>query len=396
MLNRQELIATISSEATMWRRELHRHPQTMYQEEFASAFISEKLTQWGISHERGIAGTGVVASIEGRRNLSGRAVAFRADMDALDIVEQSSQPWSSETPGKMHGCGHDGHTATLLTLARYLNETRNFDGAIRLIFQPAEEGGRGAFRMLEEGLLERFPFDEVYAFHNWPMLPRGVFATRVGPMLAASDIFEITLKGKGGHAAMPHLTSDVAPAAAQLILALQTLVSRETDPMAAAVVSVTTVEIGSGAHNVIAETAFLNGTVRTFSQELRDHMETRIAEIVQGIAGTFGLTGELTYSRLMDPVVNHEEATNFCRMAAGSMVGEDNVRELPPFMGGEDFGGFLQLRPGAFMIIGQGELSAASPHNAGLHSPHYDFNDAIIPLAAGYFAELAERRLPVD
>jgi amidohydrolase len=396
MLNRQELIATISSEATGWRRELHRHPQTMYQEEFASAFIVEKLTQWGIPHERGIAGTGVAASIEGRRNLSGRAVAFRADIDALDIAEQSGQPWSSETPGKMHGCGHDGHTATLLTLARYLNETRNFDGTIRLIFQPAEEGGRGAFRMLEEGLLERFPFDEIYGYHNWPMLPRGVFAIRVGPVLAASDTFEITLKGKGGHAAMPQMTRDVAPAAAQLILALQTLVSRESDPMSAAVVSVTTVHIGSGAHNVIPETAFLNGTVRTFNQELRGHLETRMGEMVQGIAATFGLVVEHKYSRLMDPVVNHPDATSFSRTAAAAMVGDDNVRDLTPMMGGEDFGGFLQQRPGAFMVIGQGEQDAASPHNFGLHSPYYDFNDAIIPIAAGYFAELAERRLPVD
>jgi amidohydrolase len=395
-LNRQELIATISTEATGWRRELHRHPQTMYQEEFASAFIAGKLTGWGIAHERGIAGTGVVASIEGRRNLSGRAVAFRADIDALDIVEQSGQPWSSETPGKMHGCGHDGHTATLLTLARYLNETRNFDGTIRLIFQPAEEGGRGAFRMLEEGLLERFPFDEIYGYHNWPMLPRGVFATRVGPMLAAADTFEIRLKGKGGHAAMPQVTRDTAPAAANLILALQTLVSRETDPMAAAVVSVTTVQIGSGAPNVIAETAFLNGTVRTFSQEVRGHIQQRIGEMVQGVASTFGLTAEHQYSRLMDAVVNHPDATSYCRTAAGAMVGEENVRELQPLMGGEDFGGYLQQRPGAFMAIGQAEQDAASPHNFGLHSPYYDFNDAIIPLAATYFAELAERRLPVD
>ena len=396
MLNRKELIAAISAEATDWRRELHRHPQTMYQEEFASAFISQKLTQWGIAHERGIAGTGVVASIEGRRNLSGRAVAFRADMDALDIAEQSGQPWSSETPGKMHGCGHDGHTATLLALARYLNETRNFDGIVRLIFQPAEEGGRGAFRMLEEGLLERFPFDEVYGYHNWPMLPRGVFATTPGPMLAASDTFEITLKGKGGHAAMPHVTRDVAPAAAQLILALQTLVSRETDPMHAAVVSVTNVNIGSGALNVITETARLSGTVRTFNQEVRSHIEARFGEIVQGVASTFGLVAEHRYTRLMDPVVNHPDATSFCCKAAGAMVGDNNVRHLQPMMGGEDFGGYLQLRPGAFMAIGQAEQDPSSPHNSGLHSPYYDFNDAIIPLAAGYFAELAERRLPVD
>jgi amidohydrolase len=396
MLNRKELIDAISAEATDWRRELHRHPQTMYQEEFASAFIAEKLTQWGIAHERGIAGTGIVASIEGRRASSGRAVAFRADIDALDLVEQSGQPWSSETPGKMHGCGHDGHTATLLTLARYLNETRNFDGTVRLIFQPAEEGGRGAFRMIEEGLLERFPFDEVYGYHNWPTLPRGVFAIKPGPMLAAADIFEITLKGKGGHAALPHATRDVAPAAAQLILALQTLVSRETDPMAAAVVSVTNVHVGSGALNVIADTASLSGTVRTFNQQLRNHIEARFAEIVQGVASMFGLVVDHRYTRLMDPVINDPEATNFCRMAAGATVGDDNVRDLQPLMGSEDFGGFLELRPGAFMAVGQAEADPASPHNFGLHSPHYDFNDAIIPLAAGYFAELAERRLPVD
>jgi hippurate hydrolase len=396
MLNRKELIAAISAEATEWRRELHRHPQTMYQEEFASAFISKKLTEWGIPHERGIAGTGVVASIEGRRNLSGRAVAFRADMDALDITEASGQPWSSETPGKMHGCGHDGHTATLLALARYLNETRNFDGIIRLLFQPAEEGGRGAFRMLDEGLLERFPFDEVYGYHNWPTLPRGMFATTPGPMLAAADNFEITLKGKGGHAAMPHHTHDVVPAAAQLILALQTLVSRETDPMAAAVLSITTVDIGSGAHNVIPNTAYMNGTVRTFNQKVRDHIEARFEGVVQGIATTYGVTGEYTYNRLMDPVVNHDDATTFCRSAAGALVGDSNVVNMPPLMGGEDFGGFLQQRPGAFMMIGQGEKDASSAHSAGLHTPYYDFNDAIIPLAAGYFAELAERRLPVD
>jgi amidohydrolase len=396
MLNRKELIAAISAEATEWRRELHRHPQTMYQEEFASTFISKKLTEWGIPHERGIAGTGVVASIEGRRNLSGRAVAFRADMDALDITEASGQPWSSETPGKMHGCGHDGHTASLLALARYLNETRNFDGIIRLLFQPAEEGGRGAFRMLDEGLLERFPFDEVYGYHNWPTLPRGTFATTPGQMLAAADVFEITLKGKGGHAAMPHATRDVTPAAAQLILALQTLVSRETDPMAAAVVSITTVKIGSGAHNVIANDGWMNGTVRTFNQDVRNHIEARFAEIVQGIATTYGMIGECKYTRLMDPVVNHADATSFCRTAAGALVGDSNVVGMSPIMGGEDFGGFLQQRPGAFMMIGQGEKDPSSPHSAGLHTPNYDFNDAIIPLAAGYFAELAERRLPVD
>jgi len=396
MLNRRQLIESIASEATEWRRELHRNPQTMYEERFASEFICRKLTEWGIPHESGIAKTGVAASIEGRRNHSARAVAFRADIDALDILEQSGQPWASQTPGKMHGCGHDGHTATLLALARYLNETRNFDGTVRLIFQPAEEGGRGAFRMLEEGLLDRFPFDEIYGWHNWPFLPRGVFAIREGAMLAACDEFEIRLSGKGGHAAMPHLAHDVVPAAAQLVLALQTLVSRETDPLAEAVVSVTNINAGTGAYNVIPGTALLTGTVRTFRSEVRDHIERRMKIVSEGIASAFGVSAKCRYERSLDPVINDPESTEHCRAAAAAVAGEDNLKVLQPVMGGEDFGGFLQVRPGAFMAIGQAEPDAASPHNFSLHSPRYDFNDAIIPLAASYFAELAEKRLPID
>jgi hippurate hydrolase len=396
MKTRKQMIETIAAEATEWRRELHRHPGTMYEEFFASDFVAAKLSEWGIPHERGIAKTGIVATIEGRRNASGRAVAFRADMDALDILEKSGQPWASGTPGKMHGCGHDGHTATLLALAHYLNQTRNFDGLVRLIFQPAEEGGRGAFVMLEEGLLERFPFDEIYGYHNFPGVPRGVFAIRPGPMLAAVDNFTITLHGKGGHAGMPHATHDVIPAAAQLVLALQTLVSRETDPMAAAVISITDVRAGSGAHNVVPDTARLLGTVRTFNNAVRDHLESRMRAMAESVAQGFRATSTFEYIRLMDATVNDAEATEFCRQAAAAISGSERVAELPALMGGEDFGGFLQVRPGAFMGVGQSEADAASPHNAGLHTPQYDFNDAILPLAAEYFAELAERRLPVD
>ena len=395
MTSRKDLIATICAEATEWRRELHRNPQIMYEETFASQFIADKLTHWGIPHARGIAVTGVVATITGRRNHSGRAVAFRADMDALEIPEASGQPWASQTPGKMHGCGHDGHTATLLALAKYLNDTRNFDGTIQLIFQPAEEGGRGANRMLEEGLLERFPFDEIYGYHNFPMLPRGAFAIRTGPMLAAADLFEVTLTGTGGHAAMPHITQDSIPAAAQLVLALQTLVSREADPMLAAVLSVTNLAAGSGSFNVIGETAKLNGTVRTFDARLRDHIELRIGQMAESIAATFRLTSEYSYRRITEPVINSPEPTEYCR-AAAAMVSPAGVLEMPPIMGGEDFGGFLEVRPGAFMGIGQAEKDSTSPHNQGLHTPQYDFNDAILPLATGYFAELAERRLPID
>jgi hippurate hydrolase len=396
MTTRDQLIQAISAEATAWRRELHQNPQTMYEEEFASAFICRKLTEWGIRHERGIAKTGVAATIEGRRNHSGRAIAFRADIDALDIAETSGQPWASRIPGKMHGCGHDGHTATLLALAHYLQQTRNFDGTVQLIFQPAEEGGRGAFRMLEEGLLERFPFDEIYGYHNWPMLPRGTFAIRSGPMLAAVDEFTIELTGRGGHAGMPHFSRDPIPAAAQLALGLQTIVSRETDPLAAAVISICNLNTGTGAFNVIPTTAKLNGTVRTFLPNVRDNIENRMREMVNGIALSYRLTSTVEYKRLMDPTVNHPESTEHARAAAAAVFGEANVKELDPVMGGEDFGAFMLQRPGAFMAIGQAEPDAASPHSQGVHTPAYDFNDAIIPTAASYFAELAERRLPID
>jgi amidohydrolase len=395
MKNREQFIKSISAEAIEWRHQLHQNPQTMYDEVFASGLVCEKLQDWGIVHEPGIARTGVVATIEGRQNDSGRAVAFRADMDALDIIEQSGQDWSSRIPGKMHGCGHDGHTATLLVLARYLNQTKNFDGTIRLIFQPAEEGGRGAFKMLEEGLLERFPFDEIYGYHNWPGLPRGVFAIRSGPILAAGDVFEISLKGQGGHAAQPQATRDVIPAAAQLVLAFQTLVSRETDPMASAVISVTNLTAGSGAMNIISGNAQLTGTVRAFRQEIRNNIEARMRVMTQGVANMFGVQSDFRYTRIVDPVINHVESTAYCRAAATETVGEENVRDFEPIMGGEDFGGFLQVRPGAFIAIGQAEQNSSSPHNAGLHSPQYDFNDAILPIAATYFAELAERRLPI-
>ncbi len=397
MVNRKQMIGSIHAEATAWRRQLHQHPQTMYEEQYASDFVAQKLAEWGIAHERGIAVTGIVATIEGRRNASGRAVAFRADMDALDLTEASGQPWTSKMPGKMHGCGHDGHTTTLLMLAWYLNQTRNFDGVVRLIFQPAEEGGRGAFRMLEEGLLERFPFDEIYGYHNIPGIPRGVFAICAGPMLAAVDVFEIRLKGKGGHAGIPQSACDMIPAAAQLVLALQTLVSRESDPMLAAVISVTNVQAGTGADNVIPDAARLTGTVRTFDGGIRNHIERRMQEMAQSTAAMFRGTSEFKYQRLMDATVNDAAATGYCEAAAAAVVGADQVKTMPPIMGGEDFGGFLQVRPGAFMAIGQTEHNtAASPHNAGLHTPQYDFNDAILPLAAEYFAELAERRLPVD
>lgn len=395
MNDREQSIKDMSREAVQWRHALHQNPQTMYEETFANDLICEKLAEWGIPFERGIARTGVVATIQGSKNQSDRTIAFRADMDALDIVEQSGQEWSSRVSGKMHGCGHDGHTASLLVLARYLNQTKNFDGVVRLIFQPAEEGGRGAFTMLQGGLLERFPFDEIYGYHNWPGLPRGVFAIRSGPIAAASDVFEIHLTGQGGHAAMPQFTRDVIPAAAHVVLALQTLVSRESDPMAPVVLSITNVAAGTGAVNVISGTALLTGTVRTFRQDLREHIEARMRVIADGVASIFGVKTEVRYKRISDPVINHPESTLHCQDAAANLVGRENVRDFEPIMGSEDFGGFLQARPGAFIAIGQAEEDGSSPHNARLHSPQYDFNDAILPIAARYFAELAELRLPI-
>jgi hippurate hydrolase len=394
--SRRALIDAIAIEAQDWRRQMHRHPQTMYEETFASALVCEKLTEWGITHETNIAVTGVVATIEGARNHAGRAVAFRADMDALDITEDSGQPWASENKGKMHGCGHDGHTATLLTLARYLHQTRNFDGIIRLIFQPAEEGGRGAFRMLDGGLLERFPFDEIYGYHNWPGLPRGTFSICPGKMLAAADEFEIRLRGKGGHAAMPQATHDVLPAVAALTSALQTLVSREIDPTESAVVSITNMNAGTGATNVISGEARVTGTVRTFREVERAHLESRLRQMAEGIALAFRVEAAVDYERLLDPVVNDSKSVEYCRAAASRIAGEQHVLPFLPMMGGEDFGGFLQTRPGAFIAVGQSEPDAGSPYNFSLHSPKYDFNDRIISIAAEYFAELAETRLRLD
>jgi amidohydrolase len=317
-------------------------------------------------------------------------------MDALDISEESGQPWTSQNPGKMHACGHDGHTATLLTLARYLQQTKNFDGTVRLIFQPAEEGGRGAFRMLEENLLDRLPFDEIYAYHNWPFTPRGSFSITSGQMLAAVDEFEIELLGEGGHAAMPELGRDVLPAAGTLVSALQTLVSREIRATEAAVVTVSNLNAGTGAVNVISGCAKLNGTVRTFREDDRSHIEKRVSQMAEAVATLYRAKAKVSYRRLIDPVVNDPTAVGYCYAAASRIVGETNVLPFHRMMGGEDFGGFLSARPGAFIVVGQREEAADSPHNAGLHSPKYDFNDRIIAIAAEYFAELAETRLLMD
>jgi amidohydrolase len=391
---RKQAIERIAADAIDWRHELHAHPQTMYEETFASDLVCRKLTEWGIPFSRGLAITGVVASVEGRRNTSGRAVAFRADMDALDINEESGQPWASRMPGKMHACGHDGHTATLLALARYLRETRNFDGTARLIFQPAEEGGRGALRMLNDGLLETFPFDEIYGFHNFPSLPRGMFSLSPGKMLAAADAFDVQLKGKGGHGGLPELANDVLPAIASLALSLPGIVSREIPPVEAASLTVTNIRGGTGNFNVISGEAALSGTVRTFREADRAHIEARIRQIADSLAQMFRAEAIVKYQRITDPVINDPVSVKYCETAAQKVSGE--VKPFSPIMAGEDFGGFLNVRPGAFIILGQAESEPSSPHNFSVHHPRYDFNDRIIPVAVEYFAELAESRMPLD
>jgi amidohydrolase len=389
---RRSRIAEISEEAKAWRRELHRHPGTMYEESFACSFVSQRLKEWGIAHETGIATTGVVATIEGRTT-DGPVVAFRADMDALDIPEETDVPWKSVTPGKMHGCGHDGHMATVLALGKYLQETKDFDGTVRLVFQPAEEGGRGAVRMLEEGLLERFPFDEIYGFHNWPYGELGEFSICTGYMMAACDFFEIRLTGRGGHAAIPQACDDVILAGAQMVSALQALVSRETDPLEAAVLSVTNFQAGDGACNVMPEGAMLRGTVRTFGPAVRDRIERRMAEVIRHTAEMFHVQQEFEYNRITDAVFNHDEGTRTCRESVTRLLGAESVKNVRPVMVGEDFGSFLEQRPGAFIFAGQGAGEKDAAQRQGLHTPRYDFNDDLIALAVEYFAEIAETRL---
>jgi len=390
--DRRALIRSIAEEAKLWRRELHQNPQTMYEETFAGSFIARRLSEWGIEHEGGIAQTGVVATIEGSSS-DGPVVAFRADMDALDMPEETGAAWQSRTPGKMHGCGHDGHMATVLALGKYLQQTKAFRGKVRLIFQPAEEGGRGAVRMLEEGLLTRFPFDEIYGFHNWPYGPLGEFSLCSGYMMAATDFFEVHLTGRGGHAALPSVCDDVILAGSHLVSALQALVSRETDPLDAAVLSVTNFQAGSGACNVLPEKAMLSGTVRTFAPAVRERTERRMREMIAHTAAMFNLQHSFVYNRITDAVFNHEDGVKTCSASVTRLFGAESLKPQRPVTGGEDFGSFLEQRPGAFIFAGQGAGEKDSPTRQGLHTPRYDFNDDLIPLAVEYFAEIAETRL---
>ncbi len=381
-------IAALSDEMTEWRRDFHAHPEIAFQEVRTSQKVAERLADWGIEVHRGLGRTGVVGVLRGRGD-SGRSIGLRADMDALPMTEENEVPWKSTKPGVFHGCGHDGHTTMLLGAAKYLSETRNFDGTVHFIFQPAEEGAGGGREMVKDGLFERFDCNEVYALHNWPMLPAGKVGVKPGPMMAATDTFDIKIKATGGHAAMPHNCVDPAVIAAQIVLALQSLVSRNTDPLDNAVVSVTQVHVGS-AYNVIAEEAFLCGTVRTFNPAVSTMIEQGMARIVENTARAFGAEGTVSYLNGYPATVNHERQTEIAAAAAADVVGDDGiVRDIAPVMGGEDFSYMLLERPGAYVWVGQG----GGPSACNVHNPRYDFNDQILPIGASFLARLVERQL---
>ena len=380
-------LAETHEEITGWRRDIHQHPEILYDTHRTSALVAEKLKAFGCDEVvTGIGRTGVVGVIKGKADTQDRVIGLRADMDALPMQEQTGLEYASKTAGVMHACGHDGHTAMLLGAAKYLSETRNFDGTVAVIFQPAEEGGNGAHAMCKDGLMDRFGIHEVYAMHNAPGLPTGQFATRSGPLLAAADEFDIQIEGCGGHAAKPHETVDTTVMLSQLIVTLQTIVSRNADPILQAVLSVTSVETSSKAFNVIPQSAQVRGTVRTHSSEMRDLIGRRLNEVAQGIAGTFGGTAIVNYTHGVPVTINAEEQTGYATKAAISVGG--SCGEAPMVMGGEDFSFMLEERPGAFIALGNGD-------SAGLHHPEYNFNDEIIPMGCSWFAELVECRMPV-
>jgi hippurate hydrolase len=378
--------AELQDEITAWRRDLHENPEILFETHRTSALVAERLKEFGCDEiVTGIGRTGVVGVIKGKSDTSGKVIGLRADMDALPIHEQTGLEYKSKTDGAMHACGHDGHTAMLLGAAKYLSETRNFDGTVVVIFQPAEEGGGGGREMCADGMMDRWGIQEVYGMHNWPGRPVGSFAIRPGAFFAATDRFDITFEGKGGHAAKPQETVDTTVMASQAVLALQTIASRNADPIDQVVVSVTSFETSSKAFNVIPQRVHLKGTVRTMSTEMRDLAETRIKAICSGIAATFGGSVDVKYHRGYPVMVNHDAQTEFAAEVAKSVSG--GCEEAPLVMGGEDFAFMLEERPGAYILVGNGD-------SAAVHHPEYNFNDDAIPAGCSWWAEIVERRMP--
>jgi amidohydrolase len=381
-------VADLTAEIAAWRHDIHTNPELLYDVHRTAGKVAELLRSFGVDEVvEGMGRTGVVGVIKGRNGGSGKVIGLRADMDALPINERTGKSYASQNPGKMHACGHDGHTAMLLGGARYLAETRNFDGTAIVIFQPAEEGGAGGKAMVEDGLMDRFGIDEVFGLHNMPGLPLGNFAIRAGGIMAATDEFQITIEGKGGHAAMPHNAADPVVTAAQLILALQTVVSRNVDPMRSAVLSVTMVQAGE-AFNIIPRTVKLTGTVRTLQEEVRALAEQRLRELTTQLCAAFGATADIHYRRGYPVTVNAPQQTEFAAKVARSISGDDRVDDnADGTMGGEDFAYMLQARPGAYILMGNGPSSQ-------LHTDTYDFNDEAIPVGVSYWAKLVEMALP--
>ena len=380
--------AELLPEIVGWRHDFHENPEIMYEVHRTAARVAELCRAFGCDEVvPGIGQTGVVAVIRGRMQSSNRVVGLRADMDALPITEVTGMPYASKTPGAMHACGHDGHTAILLGSAKYLAETRNFDGTVALIFQPAEEGGAGGKAMVDDGMMERFGITEVYGLHNAPGLPVGQFAIRPGPLMASADEFRITVTGKGGHAAEPHRTVDTTLVACHIVVALQSVVSRNIDPLANVVLTVGTFQTDSRASNVIAHQVVMQGTVRTLDPEARDLAETRVIAVARATAEAFGAVAEVDYQRGYPVTVNAPENTTYAADAAEAVAGSVE-RDVKPIMPAEDFSYMLEARPGAYIFLGNGD-------SASCHHPAYDFNDEAIPAGCSFFATLVERRMPL-
>jgi amidohydrolase len=382
-------IADLHADITAWRHDLHAHPELLYDVHRTAASVADKLKSFGCDEVvTGIGRTGVVGVIHGSRSGggAGRVVGLRADMDALPIEEANDLPYRSTVPGKMHACGHDGHTAMLLGAARYLTETRNFAGTAIVIFQPAEEGGAGGKAMIQDGLMDRFRIEEVYGMHNFPGLPVGEFAIRPGPLMASADRLTIEIEGRGGHAARPQLSIDPILVGAQIINQIQSIVARNVDPLQSAVISICVFQAGT-TDNVIPQTAFLRGTARSLVPEVRDLLEKRVHEVVEGTARLYGAKAALTYKRDYPVTRNHAGQTAFAAGVAADVVGREHVdADTMPVMGAEDFSFMLEARPGAFIFVGNGT-------SAGLHHPSYNFNDEVIPIGTSYWVRLVEKAL---
>jgi amidohydrolase len=381
-------VADLQPDIQAWRRDIHQHPELLYDVHRTAAFVADRLKEFGCDEvATGLGRTGVVGVIKGKKPAGGdiKVIGLRADMDALPIEEETNLAYASKTPGKMHACGHDGHTAMLLGAARYLAETRNFAGDAVVIFQPAEEGGAGAAAMIKDGLMDRFAIDQVFGMHNYPGSPVGSFAIRSGPIMAATDAIDIEIEGQGGHAARPHKCVDSVMVGAQLITALQQIVSRNVDPLDSAVISICEFHAGN-ARNVIPQTAVLRGTVRTLTAKVRQLIEKRVREVTAGVAQMTGARINLNYERGYPVTSNHAAQTDFATQVAKEIAGESNVREMSPMMGAEDFAYMLEQRPGAFIFCGNGD-------SAGLHHPAYNFNDEAIVFGTSYWIRLVENAL---